>query len=113
MNIVKEQISRLYCCYLITLAACALLQDEPRHIGGLRHCNNSLMMDVVVSNIPKAISDLLVSTMYSRTNTLWERVPFSHLSVAACDKDAKRKDHQHSIFIITEPLSEPINQETY
>lgn len=79
MNFVKEQISWQLisvlvswdCCNLITLASCALLQDEPRHIGesDLRHRNNSLMTDVVVSNIPKAISDLLVSTMHAHTWT--------------------------------------------
>lgn len=101
-------------CYLITLASCALLQDEPRHIGGfgLRHCNNSLMMDVVVSNIPKAISELLVSTMHAHLRTHSGSV-FSHLSTTACGMNSECANHQHSMFIITKPLSGSINQQTY
>lgn len=104
------------CCYFITLASCALRQDEPRHIegSGSRHCNNSLTTDVVVSNIPKAISDVLVSTMHAHTWTHCGSVsPFTHLSSSACDRNIDCTGDQHSNFITAKPLSGSTNQQMY
>lgn len=104
------------CRYLITLASCLLLQDEPRHIGGfgLRHCNNSLMTDVVVSNFPKANSDLLVSTMHAHTRThcgsMSSFLICLHLHMTWTVNAQIINTH---MFIITKPISGSVNQQTY
>lgn len=103
-------------CYLIALASCALLLDEPRHIGGfsLCHHNDSLVTDVVVSNIPKAISHPLASTMHAHTRTHCGSVsPFLNCQQLHVTWTVNAQIINTACLSSQSPLSGFINQQMY